>query len=405
VHRSDYSDGGRPLGRSRRRSAGRRSELDASNIFAATFALSICLVLLALAVSLCAAQADAATASWSLEPSTWDFGTVVPGSGPSTPESFTLINTGEATLTPALLSLSQEGESGFKLAGNTCHSALVTGAECVIMVRFEPTLPGLQTAELSMQEVHEQVPPAVALFSGTGAGAAVELSPSTLSFGSVQVGASPSPIQTVVLANRGQLGLSISSVSVETNSFAEGDTRQQFRLAGGSCVATVVLAPDASCSVAVEFTPTQPFGTGGHLVFADNVPGSPQRVPLLGSGTAVPVPLIGHNPAPVHFPPRVETLRWSYAGTRGARILLARVDVRPCTRGSFPVIRPRVRERKTSAIVTLLGRFPAEERLEGSGCQKKRIRRIVRVRLQRAVDGLVLYDGSQRPIVRRGPIG
>jgi hypothetical protein len=354
------------------------------------FALALLLALLF------AGSAHAATASWSIEPATWEFGTVIVESGPSVPQPFTLTNTGETTLAPGLLTLTEEGGSGFNLAGNTCHSSLPAGAECTIKVRFEPVNPGYQTAELSMLEAHSEVAPAVGNLSGTGAGPVAELSPPTLEFGRIELGSTP-PQQTAMLANSGLADLSVASVTVETNSFTEGDLREQFRLGGGSCAPAVVVAPGGSCSVVVEFTPTEPFGTGGHLVIADSAPDSPQRVKLLGAGAPVQLSLAPHSPSLVHHASWVRSVSWGYVGTSGPRILLARVKVASCVGRSPPTISSEVLEKQNSSVVTLLARVPAEDRLEWSGCQRVKIRRVVRVRLKRPVAGLDLYDGSRKP--------
>jgi hypothetical protein len=81
--------------------------------------LSVAFLTMLVALSY-ASTADAAEATWSFDPAGWDFGTVVPGTGPTAPKAFTLTNTGEVELHPFFVSVGGEGGSGFALAGDTC---------------------------------------------------------------------------------------------------------------------------------------------------------------------------------------------------------------------------------------------------------------------------------------------
>src|SRR3954452_14682252 len=80
-----------------------------------------------------ATTAHAAEASWSFNPASWDFGTVVPGTGPTPPKAFVLTTTGEVELQPFFVSVGGEAGGGFSLAGNTCGK-LAPGAHCEISV-------------------------------------------------------------------------------------------------------------------------------------------------------------------------------------------------------------------------------------------------------------------------------
>src|SRR5207247_120683 len=102
------------------------------------------------------------------------------------------------------------------------------------------------------------------------------VSPSSLAFGNQQVGSSSSA-QTVTLTNTGGTTL-LLAISVDTN-FAETD----------NCGSAV--APSASCSVNVTFTPTTSGAINGNLTMRSNASGSPQSVSLIGTGTAVAVSL------------------------------------------------------------------------------------------------------------------
>ena len=256
-----------------------------------------CLVFGLLVLLTFSARAHAASASWSFEPSSWDFGIRIPEAGPSPPEAFTLTNTGEVELHPVFVSLGSEPGAGFNLAGNDC-GALAPNASCQIEVTFDPTAPGPWTAELAVDEQHSLVAPATAELSGIGAGPAVAITPSSLVFDSIGVGKGPSPSKTITVANEGQLDLNISSLSIESDQVinVSGADQEPFKIAGGSCVQGLVVPPKTTCTVEVTFSPSVQGTLTADLRVADNAPGSPHLAALEGLGMATVEPL---GPFPV----------------------------------------------------------------------------------------------------------
>ena len=110
-------------------------------------------------------------------------------------------------------------------------------------------------------------------------------SPANLTFASQQTG-SPSSAQLVRLGNTGGTTLTFSYAFTSSNSgdFSEG-VGDTCSAAGGQ------LAPNASCTVSVIFTPSTNSGETAALTFTDNsngVAGSTQNVSLAGTGSAVP---------------------------------------------------------------------------------------------------------------------
>ncbi len=104
-----------------------------------------------------------------------------------------------------------------------------------------------------------------------GAGPAVTLSPTSLTFGQQVVG-TQSPIQTVTLTNSGTAKLHIISIAASAG-FAETTTCK------------IALAVKASCTLSVTFSPTAAGTITGSIKVTDNAPGSPQSISL--TGTAV----------------------------------------------------------------------------------------------------------------------
>ena len=99
----------------------------------------------------------------------------------------------------------------------------------------------------------------------------MNLSPTSLTFGSQAVGTSSSA-QVVTLTNAGSVIFSVSNVSV-SGDFSESN----------DCPAQ--MSPGSSCTISVIFTPTATGNRTGTLTTVDSTPGSPHTVGLSGTGT------------------------------------------------------------------------------------------------------------------------
>ncbi len=111
---------------------------------------------------------------------------------------------------------------------------------------------------------------------------AVSFSPASLTFAN-QVVYTKSKAQKVTLTNTGLGILTISSIA-STGQFSQTNT----------CAAT--LNPKAKCTISVAFAPTTIGPLTGSVSVTDNAPGSPQAVPLNGTGTYVQL-----KPASLNF--------------------------------------------------------------------------------------------------------
>ncbi|MEQ1352809.1 MAG: choice-of-anchor D domain-containing protein [Candidatus Acidiferrum sp.] len=127
-------------------------------------------------------------------------------------------------------------------------------------------------------------------------GPVATLTPPTLSLGSVQVG-TPSTAQTLMLSSTGDQALSVNAIGItgaNATEFAESDT----------CGAPTALVPAHSCFISIVFTPAAAGSRAANLSITDNASGSPQSVPLSGTGTAPPppAPAITFMPGTLNFP-------------------------------------------------------------------------------------------------------
>jgi hypothetical protein len=123
--------------------------------------------------------------------------------------------------------------------------------------------------------------------TGSGGGAAVSLSPTSLTWGTVVVGVT-APGKLVTLTNSGTGTLNISSIA------ASGD----FALITSPKPCGSTLAAGQSCKIKVSFSPTQTGARTGNVTITDNAPNSPQTVPLSGTGG----PQATLTPASILFP-------------------------------------------------------------------------------------------------------
>ncbi len=122
--------------------------------------------------------------------------------------------------------------------------------------------------------------------SGTGAQAApaVSLAPTSLNLGSQRVGTT-SASQSTTLTNSGSAPLSISMIAIG------GVNAAEFGENSDCPISPTTLGASASCTISVTFTPAATGSRSASVSIADDAAGSPQAVPLTGSGTAPAVTL------------------------------------------------------------------------------------------------------------------
>ena len=116
----------------------------------------------------------------------------------------------------------------------------------------------------------------------------------SLAFANTNVG-STSTAQTVTIKNTGAGNLTLNGITVPA-SFV-----RPTGAAGGTCTTTSALAPNASCTVSVQFKPASMGPISGSLIFTDNsngVANSTQSVSMTGTGTG---PVAAVSPGTLTF--------------------------------------------------------------------------------------------------------
>ncbi len=189
----------------------------------------------------------------------------------SDPQSVTLVNEGSSAL-----NLSSVVPSGDFSQTNNCGSIVpAAGGNCTIQIKFTPTTIGTRTDQILVNDNAVGSPHQITV-TGTGVASstgAVTLTPSNLSFPSETIGVT-SPVQTVRLTNTGKTALIISNISIS------GDFSQT-----NSCgTLPASLNVGDGCTFIVAFTPTSSGRRTGALTISDDAAGSPQNVPLSGTG-------------------------------------------------------------------------------------------------------------------------
>jgi hypothetical protein len=121
--------------------------------------------------------------------------------------------------------------------------------------------------------------------------ASVSLSPVSLTFATTTVGTATAA-QTVTLKNLGTAPITISSISLTGASPADFSQTN-------TCGTAV--AVNATCTISVAFKPTAAGSRTASVSIADKATGSPQTLPLSGTGVAASGPQVSLNPTSLTF--------------------------------------------------------------------------------------------------------
>lgn len=289
-----------------------------------------------------ASSAYSATASWSLTPSNYDFGSVPPASEPSAPAVFTLTNTGEVDLPPPHVELDYEMPEGIEPrlfdidpTESDCEDlvSLPVTDSCRVDLVFRPLKPGPRSGGITFTDPSGQVPPATASFEGVGAGPIASFSPTLISLGSYLLGIGQAPPKVVSLSNTGNEDLRIIAISLKDL----GTNPNQVVIVGGTCRAGGAVVPNGSCTIQIAFTPTQGVEFTGHLRVEDNALQGFQEIPLEGIGAlSSPEPPDQRFVRIIRRPPPTMThrvARFRFAVNGGGVPFVCRLDFasyRPC---------------------------------------------------------------------------
>ena len=201
-------------------------------------------------------------------PTSLAFGNVQVGKSSSLSE--TLTNTGGSSLT---ISAANASGAGFSLSGLTLPVTLNPGQGTSFTVMFSPAASGAVSGNVSITSTGSDSTLNIPL-TGTGVTqGTLTANPTSLAFGSVQVGNSTNLSET--LTNTGGSAVTISQANL---------TGAMFAISGLTLPQT--LNPNQSVTFTATFTPTGAGGASGSLSVVSTASNSPLTIALTGTGTS-----------------------------------------------------------------------------------------------------------------------
>jgi hypothetical protein len=186
----------------------------------------------------------------------------------SAPLTATLTNNGTSSLTISSVSFSGKP---FKVR-TTCQGSVPAGGNCTITAVFTAQVEGVTSGTVTIKDSASSKPQVVEL---TGTGTVVELSPPKLNFPPQKVGTKSAP-KNVQLTNTGSTALDFTYFM-----YIDGTNYKDFSQTN-TCSSS--LNPGASCIIAVTFAPKKTGTRSAFITITDTGGGSPQTVPLSGTG-------------------------------------------------------------------------------------------------------------------------
>jgi hypothetical protein len=186
----------------------------------------------------------------------------------SAPEAVTLSNTGPAPI--SIASLKWMGDFG---VATTCGSSIAPGAACTVSAAFEPKVTGNLHGMITLHDSASSRPQVILL---AGQSTPLALSPAGLDFGNQKKGTTGPPRQMTV-TNGSDAPVTFSDSGIG------GTDYQDFVIQSDACGQQ--LAPGASCTVTIRFSPTQLGARIADSYFTIIAAPSPTPVTLVGRGT------------------------------------------------------------------------------------------------------------------------
>jgi hypothetical protein len=155
---------------------------------------------------------------------------------------------------------------------------LLEGPPCDVVIRFAPQTAGNKQASLQLVSSGSTPQPILvtAQAAGPAGGVDVSLTPASVNFATVRVGAESAPI-SITIANNGVFPAVVTSIQAD----------QPFAVLATTCAGMpFTLAPGASCTMAARFLPTADGQATGTLQVAVDGRATPAAASLSGDGVS-----------------------------------------------------------------------------------------------------------------------
>ena len=216
----------------------------------------------------------------SVAPTSFNYGSVVDGQTKS--QTFTLTNTGNASLTISQLTVSG---AGYSVNGLTTPATVAAGASTTFSAVFAPTTAGSLNGTVTISSNAPNSPATISL-SGTGVASTVTVSanPTSLSFGNVNAGSSST--KSVTLTNGGNSNVTLSQITVGAKDVTES-----------GITLPVTLTPGQTQTMSVKFSPTAAETVSGNITVTNSQSGS-TVISVSGTGLQAGISL---NPSSAAF--------------------------------------------------------------------------------------------------------
>jgi hypothetical protein len=202
-------------------------------------------------------------------PTSISFGNVQAGSSKNVSETVT--NTGGSAVK---ISSAIATGSDFSISGLTIPATLNAGQSATFTVTFAPQSSGSSSGNIAIASDAPNPTLNIGLSGGSAAPGQLSAAPSTLSFGSITVGANKSLTGTLTAS-----GSSVTVTSATSNS-------SEFKLSGLSLPLT--LSAGQSATYTITFTPQSSGAASGTATFTSNAANSPATQAMTGTGAAAP---------------------------------------------------------------------------------------------------------------------
>ncbi len=213
--------------------------------------------------------------SVSVTPSSLNFGQQVVGFSSPTTQTVTIKSTGQAFLT-----INNITASGDFTQSNNCGSQLTpaggTKDTCTVTLTFTPKAVGTRSGTLTIADDAPDTPQSVGLL-GQGVMVSSTITPSTVAFGTQNVGATSAAL-AVTVANTD----TTQNLILNTPAVATSDGANDFQISSNGCLSFV--APGKNCTISLTFTPTAAGSRIGTLTVFGNGNVMPATVQLTGTG-------------------------------------------------------------------------------------------------------------------------
>jgi hypothetical protein len=240
--------------------------------------------------------------SLTVTPSPFNFG-IQQLSVTSAPQAFLLTNNTASPITftsIVVTGVSPAANTDFAKSSDGCSpSGVAAGSSCTVKVTFTPSVAAAESATLVITAVVSNgglTTPEVFNVNLTGTGSTsvpgIGFDHTNVAF-SGQMVTTTSAAMAVKLTNTGTGPLTINSIT-PSGDFAQTNTCP---------VSPATLAATGTCTINVTFTPTATGARTGTLTVSDNATGSPQSIPLTGTGWdfQVTAPASESSKSPITF--------------------------------------------------------------------------------------------------------